>query len=73
MTISQNYKNTFTVPGCMQLNVKQYVYTTEMDIPYTAKIGYTNGVNIDYENIQGKYRGVVAGNIEVSLSANKIC
>lgn len=44
-----------------------------MDIPFTARIGYTNGVNMAYETVYGKYRGVVVGNIEVSMSDSKIC
>jgi len=42
--IGQKQRDEIEVPSCTIKTIRQIVYSSEMDIPYMALIGYSNGI-----------------------------
>jgi hypothetical protein len=46
--IGQRQKDVVEIPSCTKYIIKQMVYATYADVPYVLKIGYTNGLGMEY-------------------------
>ncbi len=46
--IGQRQKDVVEIPSCTKYVIKQIVYATYADVPYVLKIGYTNGLSMEY-------------------------
>lgn len=71
--IGQRQKDVVEIPSCTKYIIKQVVYTSYADVPYVLKIGYTNGISMEYENINGYYKGVSTSEVETDIDYIKIC
>jgi hypothetical protein len=61
--VGQKQRDVVNIPPCTKYMIKQIVYSTDADVPYTLQIGYSNGLETEYEMINGWYRGVTAGEV----------
>lgn len=71
--VGQKQKDVVTIPACTRYTIRQVVESTDADVPYTLQIGYTNGVAMEYEVINGFYRGVAVGEVKTTVNYEKIC
>lgn len=71
--MGQKQKDVVTIPACTRYIIRQIVESTDADVPYTLQIGYTNGQAMEYEVINGFYRGVAVGEVKTTVSYEKIC
>jgi hypothetical protein len=55
------------------MSMQLIVYSTYVDIPYVAVIGYTNGIANEVDNISGHFRGVLTSVVETVIDEVKVC
>lgn len=71
--MGQKQKDVVTIPPCTRYIIRQIVESTDADVPYTLQIGYSNGIAMEYEVINGFYRGVAVGEVKTTVTYEKIC
>jgi len=61
------------VGPCTKKIIRLIVYSAPVDVPYVAKIGYTNGITNEVDIILGNFRGTLTTNTETLIEEVKIC
>jgi len=61
------------VGPCTKKIVRLIVYSAYVDVPYVAKIGYTNGIANEVDTILGHFRGTLTSTAETVIDELKVC
>lgn len=61
--LTSSKTETFKIPFCDRAFVRGVYYTSQVEIPYTLSISYTNNYNTEWSTVHGHFKGTIVSNI----------
>ncbi len=66
--INLKQKDVVSIPPCTETTIHKTVFISDQDIPYILEIAYTNGLAVEYEKINGYFRGTTTGEVNTYIT-----